>query len=112
MRHTWMLLALAIASAEPAKKIEPAEVPPPVLVRTPKLARVVQYGIRDTIELYTRPLYTTMIVLPEKENIISFVIGDKEFWQLSGQKGNVAWLKPSENALRTTVNLVTVSGNV
>ena len=43
--------------------------------------------------LRTQVRHTTIIVLPAGENILDFVVGDSEYWHLTGA-ANVAFLKP------------------
>ena len=52
-----------------------------------------------------------MIILPEQEQILDFVCGDKEFWVVSGAQ-NLAYVKPAKAGASTNLNLVTASGNV
>jgi type IV secretion system protein VirB9 len=52
-----------------------------------------------------------MIILPEEEQILDFVCGDKEFWIVSGAQ-NLAYVKPAKAGTSTNLNLVTASGNV
>ena len=55
--------------------------------------------------------FTTMIILPEQEEILDFVCGDKEFWVVSGAQ-NLAYVKPAKAGATTNLNLVTASGHV
>lgn len=111
MKYLTILTAAVLSAAAPTVKKEPVVDTPPVTVRTTTLARVVQYGPRDTVRLTTRPMYVTAIVLPESEKIAHFLCGDKDFWYLSGM-ANMAWIKPSQNKRETNVQLITLSGNV
>ena len=52
-----------------------------------------------------------MIILPEHEQILDFVCGDKDFWVVSGAQ-NLAYVKPAKAGATTNLNLVTASGNV
>ena len=52
-----------------------------------------------------------MIILPEQEEILDFVCGDKEFWVVSGAQ-NLAYIKPAKAGATTNLNLVTASGHV
>jgi type IV secretory pathway VirB9-like protein len=74
-------------------------------------ARSVAYGERDVIPVRTRLRFTTMIILPRHEQILDFVCGDKEFWIVNGAQ-NFAYVKPAKVGARTSLNLVTASGNV
>jgi type IV secretory pathway VirB9-like protein len=74
-------------------------------------ARTVKYAAKDIVRVTARPSFTTLIVLPESERILDFVIGDKDSWVLEGTQ-NFAYLKPSAPGLSTSVTLITAAGNV
>lgn len=74
-------------------------------------ARFVAYSERDEILAKTKLRYTTLIVLPENEQILDFVCGDKEFWVINGNQ-NLAYVKPAKLGAKTNLNLVTASGNI
>ena len=61
--------------------------------------------------LHAKLRFTTMIILPEQEEILDFVCGDKEFWVVSGAQ-NLAYVKPAKAGATTNLNLVTASGHV
>ena len=61
--------------------------------------------------LRTRTRHTTIIVLPEGENILDFVVGDSDYWHLTGA-ANVAFLKPLTQDAETNVALVCESGRI
>ena len=61
--------------------------------------------------LSTRVRHTTVITLPASENILDFVVGDLDFWHLTGS-ANVAFLKPTEEGVETNVALVCESGRI
>src|SRR5713226_4146573 len=73
--------------------------------------REVSASARSLIPLQTRLRYTTMIVLPEGEEILDVVCGDKDFWVISATH-NMAHVKPAKEGAATNVNLVTGSGAV
>ena len=73
--------------------------------------KVIQYGEKDVIKLKTKLRYTTMIVLPKKEQILDFTCGDKEFWVVNGE-ANFAYIKPAKPGAQTNLNLITASGNI
>ena len=52
-----------------------------------------------------------MIVLPADENILDFVVGDSEYWHLTGA-ANVAFLKPLRPDAATNIALVCESGRI
>ena len=63
------------------------------------------------IPLQTRLRYTTMIVLPEGEEILDVICGDKDFWVISATQ-NIAHVKPAKDGATTNLNLVTSSGAI
>ena len=58
-----------------------------------------------------RVRHTTLIVLPAGERILDFVVGDSEYWHLTGA-ANVAYLKPLAEDGATNVALVCESGRI
>src|SRR5438309_8999004 len=73
--------------------------------------REVTASPRTLIQLQTRLRYTTMIVLPEGEEILDVVCGDKDFWVVNATQ-NMAHVKPAKEGTSTNLNLVTGSGAV
>ncbi|MDE3261208.1 MAG: TrbG/VirB9 family P-type conjugative transfer protein [Acidobacteriota bacterium] len=72
----------------------------------------VSAGGEDRIHrLRTRVRHTTVIVLPPGENILDFVVGDAEYWHLTGA-ANVAFVKPLAPDLGTNIALVCESGRI
>jgi len=66
---------------------------------------------RGVIPLQTRLRYTTMIVLPDGEEILDVICGDKDFWIISSTH-NIAHVKPAKEGAATNLNLVTRSGAI
>ena len=52
-----------------------------------------------------------MVVLPEGEEILDVICGDKDFWVISSTH-NIAHVKPAKEGAATNMNLVTASGAV
>ncbi len=99
---TMMLgLVLATAQAAPARPADPSAAG----------VRHVAASAQAVIPLQTRVRFTTMIVLPEGEEILDVVCGDKEFWIISATH-NMAHVKPAKDGAATNLNLVTASGAV
>jgi type IV secretory pathway VirB9-like protein len=73
--------------------------------------REVSASARSLIPLQTRLRYTTMVVLPEGEEILDVTCGDKDFWVISSTH-NIAHVKPAKEGAATNMNLVTASGAV
>ena len=73
--------------------------------------REVTASSRSLIPLNTKIRYTTMILLPDDEEILDVVCGDKDFWVISATQ-NIAHVKPAKEGAATNLNLVTASGAV
>ena len=86
------------------------------VVATPVTAQV--SGVREVsasadhvIPIQARLRYTTMIVLPDGEEILDVICGDKDFWVISATQ-NIAHVKPAKAGGATNLNLVSASGTV
>ena len=73
--------------------------------------REVSASPRSLITLQTRLRYTTMIVLPDGEEILDVLCGDRDFWVISATQ-NIAHVKPAKAGAETNLNLVTSSGTI
>lgn len=73
--------------------------------------REVTASARTVIPLQTRLRYTTMILLPDDEEILDVLCGDKDWWVISATH-NIAHIKPAKEGAATNLNLVTSSGVV
>jgi type IV secretory pathway VirB9-like protein len=73
--------------------------------------REVAASERGVVSLQTRLRYTTMIVLPDGEEILDVICGDKDFWIISSTH-NIAHVKPAKEGAATNLNLVTKSGAI
>ena len=73
--------------------------------------REVTASDRSVIPLVTKLRYTTMILLPEGEEILDVVCGDRDFWVISAAQ-NIAHVKPAKEGASTNLNLVTASGAI
>ena len=71
----------------------------------------VQDAPDQIIAVNTRIRHTTVIQLPPTENILDFVVGDSEYWHLTGA-ANLAFLKPIGEGVNTNVALVCESGRI
>ena len=96
-------------------RILPAALPAALLWAAATLAgataRHVEVTDDTVVEVAARVRYTTVIVVPEDERILTFVCGDSEYWGLEG-KANVALLKPMREGIRTNVALITDMGRI
>ena len=59
-------------------------------------------GVDQLVDIQTQVRHTSVIVLPENETILDFVVGDSEYWHLTGA-ANVAFLKPIATGVETNV---------
>jgi len=82
----------------------------PCLAQTTGI-REVAASDRSVIPLQTRLRYTTMIVLPDDEQILDVICGDRDFWVISAVQ-NVAHVKPAKAGAETNLNLVTARGAI
>src|SRR5207247_8391873 len=73
--------------------------------------REVSASDRSVIQLHTKIRYTTMVILPDDEEILDVVCGDRDFWVISAAQ-NIAHIKPAKEGAATNLNLVTARGTV
>jgi len=73
--------------------------------------REVTASDRSVIPLNTKLRYTTMVVLPQDEEILDVICGDRDFWVVSATQ-NIAHVKPAKDGATTNLNLVTASGAI
>ena len=74
-------------------------------------ARVVKYAKEDVISVRAKLRYSTLLVLPDNEEILDFTTGDKEFWIVNGAH-NLCYIHPAQAGIRSNLNLITASGRV
>ena len=89
---------------------EPTPPPPEQGAQTPGVLRV-QAQPDQIVEVRTKTRHTTVLVLPQGENILDFVVGDSEYWHLTGS-AHLAYLKPLDEKVQTNVALVCESGAI
>lgn len=73
--------------------------------------RDVSYDSKSIVSVATKVRFTTLIVLPDGEEILDFVCGDKDLWVISGAQ-NFAYVKPAKSGASTNLNLITAAGHV
>ena len=73
--------------------------------------RTIVYHARDLIALHAKVHYSTLIVLPESDDVVEATCGDKEFWIVNA-RGPLVSVKPAKAGTETNLNLVTTSGQV
>jgi type IV secretory pathway VirB9-like protein len=86
-------------------------VSPPVRAATDAAARVVKYSKEDIVPVRAKLRFSTLIVLPDDEEILDFTTGDKEFWIINGAH-NLCYVHPAKAGIRSNLNLITASGHV
>src|SRR5438128_1724104 len=69
-------------------------------------------GRADLIRVPTMVRFTTLIVLPEGEEISEVTCGDKEYWVIEATKGCTVHVKPAKEGAVTNLNIVSKSGAV
>jgi type IV secretion system protein VirB9 len=74
-------------------------------------ARVVKYSKQDIVAVHAKLRFSTLIVLPEDEEILDYTTGDKEFWIINGAH-NLCYIHPAQAGIRSNLNLITASGHV
>lgn len=83
----------------------------PANAATDEAARVVKYSKEDIVPVRAKLRFSTLIVLPEDEEILDFTTGDKEFWVINGAH-NLCYVHPAQPGIRSNLNLITASGHV
>src|ERR1700728_3835920 len=84
--------------------------PSPAHAATDAAARVVKYSKEDIVPVRTKLRFSTLIVLPEDEEILDFTTGDKEFGIVNGAH-NLCYVHPAQAGIRSNLNLITASGH-
>jgi type IV secretory pathway VirB9-like protein len=74
-------------------------------------ARVVKYGKEDIVPVRAKLRFSTLIVLPDDEEILDFTTGDKDFWIINGSH-NLCYVHPAQAGIRSNLNLITATGHV
>jgi len=82
----------------------------PALAQT-TVARTVKYSQQDVIAVRAKVRYSTLIVLPQNEDILDFATGDKDFWIINGAH-NLCYVHPAQVGIRSDLHLITASGHV
>jgi type IV secretion system protein VirB9 len=84
---------------------------PWAVTRADSSARTVKYGENDIIVIRAKIRFSTLIVLPNDDEILDATTGDKEFWIINGAH-NLCYLHPAEKNIRSNLNLITSTGHV
>jgi type IV secretion system protein VirB9 len=73
--------------------------------------RVVKVAKEDVVPVRAKVRYSTLLVLPDSEEILDFTTGDREFWIINGAH-NLCYVHPAQAGIRSNLNLITASGHV
>jgi len=73
--------------------------------------RVVKVAREDVVPVRAKVRYSTLLVLPDNEEILDFTTGDREFWIINGAH-NLCYVHPAQAGIRSNLNLITASGHV
>src|SRR5580704_561851 len=83
----------------------------PAHAATEAAARVVKYAKEDIVPVHAKLRFSTLIVLPDNEEILDFTTGDKEFWIVNGAH-NLCYVHPAQAGIRSNLNLITATGHL
>lgn len=70
-----------------------------------------KYSQSDIVSVRAKIRFSTLIVLPEGEEILDFTTGDKDFWIVNGVH-NLCFIHPAQAGISTDLNLITANGHV
>lgn len=73
--------------------------------------RTIKYSQKDIVAIHARVRFSTLIVLPQNEEILDFATGDKDFWIINGVH-NLCYVHPAQTGIRTDLHLITSAGHV
>jgi type IV secretion system protein VirB9 len=71
----------------------------------------VKYSQQEIIPVRAKLRFSTLIVLPQNEEILDFATGDKEFWIINGAH-NLCYVHPAQVGIRSDLHLITSTGRV
>src|SRR5260370_31620911 len=74
-------------------------------------ARTVKYSQQEVVQVHAKVRFSTLIVLPQSEEILDFATGDKDFWIINGAH-NLCYIHPAQTGIRTDLHLITSTGHV
>jgi len=82
-----------------------------VTAQTNGVREVSAAAAKSIVQVNGKIRFSTMIVLPEGDDIMDVVCGDKEFWPVDATR-NMAMVKPSKEGATTNLHLITARGSV
>jgi type IV secretory pathway VirB9-like protein len=74
-------------------------------------SRLVKYSKQDIVPIRAKLRFSTLIILPDEEEILDFTTGDKDFWIINGAH-NLCYVHPAQAGIRSNLNLTTASGHI
>jgi type IV secretion system protein VirB9 len=77
----------------------------------PRGARTVVYHPRDLVSLRAKVRYSTLVVLPDGEDVVEAMCGDRDRW-LINVRGGLVSVKPVQEGSETNLTVVTTTGQV
>lgn len=102
------LIALSLSAAVASgQNVQPTAGESAVL---PPESRTIVVREKDVIQVRTQLRVTTLIVLPQKEKVMTVYCGDKDNWVIDGME-NFVTIKPSKAAAHTDVHILTDHAN-
>src|SRR5262249_62097255 len=69
-------------------------------------ARTVKYGKEDIVAVHAKLSFSTLIVLPEDEEILDFTTGAREFWIINGPP-DLYYVQSADTAIRRSLKIIT-----
>src|SRR6516165_3910143 len=73
--------------------------------------RTVKYSQQDIVSVHAKIRFSTLIVLPQNEDILDFATGDREFWIINGAH-NLCYVHPAQTGIRSDLHLITSTGRL
>jgi type IV secretion system protein VirB9 len=111
MSVRWSCLFVLGASLVAVIPVLAQSEPRPAVALVARGVRTIVYHPRDLIALRAKLHFTTLIVLPDGDDVVEATCGDKEFWIVNA-RGPLVSVKPAKAGSETNLNLVTTSGQV
>jgi len=63
--------------------------------------RTIKYSHQDIVPVHAKVRFSTLIVLPQNEEILDFATGDKDFWIINGAH-NLCYVHPAQTGFAPT----------
>jgi type IV secretion system protein VirB9 len=107
--RTCLALAAALGATQPTTTTTTTTATPATPASTG--GRSVVYHDRDVVALHAKVRYTTLIVLPENDEVVEVTCGDKETWAINA-RGSLVSAKPAKARRETNLNVLTSRGQI